>query len=143
MNVRGMGCILMLLLLTLAACGGGSAPVNETGETGEASATSTVSAGEATTVGDPAAGQSGYAASCAACHGPDARGIANLGKDLIDSEFVAAQSDAELIEFIKVGRDPSHPDNTTGIAMPPKGGNPALTDAQIADIVAWLRAEAE
>jgi disulfide bond formation protein DsbB len=33
----------------------------------------------------------------------------------------------------------SDPLNTTGIAMPPKGGNPALTDGQIVDIVAYLR----
>jgi disulfide bond formation protein DsbB len=30
-------------------------------------------------------------------------------------------------------------DNTTGIAMPPKGGNPLVTDEQLQIIVAYLR----
>ena len=34
---------------------------------------------------------------------------------------------------------PSHPDNTTGIQMPPKGGNPAMSDDDILDIIAYLR----
>ena len=49
------------------------------------------------------------------------------------------QSDPELIEFIKVGRQPDHPLNTTGVAMPPKGGSPALSDSDIVDIVAYIR----
>src|SRR6185503_3672777 len=77
--------------------------------------------------GDPGAGQTLFA-SCAACHGPTGGGIPGLGKDLTSSEFVSGKTDDELISFIKVGRDPSDPLNTTGIAMPPKGGNPALSD---------------
>jgi mono/diheme cytochrome c family protein len=62
-----------------------------------------------------------------------------LGKDLTTSTFVAEKTDAELIEFIKVGRGPEDPLNTTGVAMPPRGGNPALKDQEIADIVAFVR----
>lgn len=76
---------------------------------------------------------------CAACHGPDARGIPNLGKDLVDSEFVAGLSDEELLTFIKTGRPLWDPLNTTGIDMPPKGGNPALTDNDILAIIAYIR----
>lgn len=46
----------------------------------------------------------------------------------------------ELVEFIKVGRSASAPSNTTGIAMPPKGGNLALSDQDLFNIVAYLRA---
>ena len=88
--------------------------------------------------GDPAAGQALFA-SCAACHGPTGEGIPGLGKDLTNSEFVSGKTDGELISFIKVGRDPSDPLNTTGIAMPPKGGNPALSDEDLFNIVAYLR----
>src|SRR5690606_31984637 len=31
------------------------------------------------------------------------------------------------------------PANTTGMLMPPRGGNPDLTDTQVADIVTYLR----
>ena len=33
----------------------------------------------------------------------------------------------------------SHPDNTSGVEMPPKGGNPGLTDEQLTDIIAYIR----
>jgi disulfide bond formation protein DsbB len=76
---------------------------------------------------------------CAACHGPDARGVPNLGKDLVASEFVHTLSDEELLAFIKTGRPMWDPLNTTGIDMPPKGGNPALTDDDILAIIAYVR----
>jgi disulfide bond formation protein DsbB len=77
--------------------------------------------------------------SCMACHGKDATGVKNMGKDLVHSPFVAGLSDDGLLEFIKKGRGPSDPGNTTHIAMPPKGGNPALKDEQLRDIVVYLR----
>jgi hypothetical protein len=58
---------------------------------------------------------------------------------LIHGEFIRESSDEEMVEFIKVGRQPDHPLNTTGVAMPPKGGNPAFSDEGIYDIVAWMR----
>ena len=80
-----------------------------------------------------------YQTACAACHGMDARGVAGLGKTLVASEFVDSLSDAELHEFIVVGRPIWDPLNTTGIAMPARGANPALTDQQIDEIVAYIR----
>jgi len=100
---------------------------------------------EVTTVYSAAAvaeGQSIYSSLCSACHGLDARGIPGLGKNLIDSEFVHGLTDDELLDFIIVGRDSSHPDNTTGMPMPPRGGNPSLTDAQLLAVIAYLRSEA-
>jgi len=90
--------------------------------------------------GDPALGQELFTGTCAACHGQQGEGIQGLGKDMTSSQFIADLSDAELIEFIKVGRDPSDPLNTTGIGMPSKGGNPSLSDDDLQDIVAFLRA---
>jgi disulfide bond formation protein DsbB len=55
------------------------------------------------------------------------------------SEFIQAKSDGELVEFIKEGRALDDPLNTTGVPMPPKGANPALTDADILAIVKFLR----
>ncbi len=80
-----------------------------------------------------------YATSCVACHGKDARGLAGNGKDLVDSAFCKSQSDDDLLAFLKKGRDPSDPANTTGVGMPPKGGNPALSDDDLLDVIAYLR----
>ncbi|MCW5777382.1 MAG: c-type cytochrome [Phycisphaeraceae bacterium] len=89
-----------------------------------------------------AAGGPGYelfVASCSACHGARGEGMEGLGKPLKGSEFVRSKSDGELVAFTKTGRPVWDADNTTGIDMPPKGGNPALTDEQIAEIVAFIR----
>lgn len=84
-------------------------------------------------------GQALYVSTCSACHARDARGVPGLGKDLIASEFVHGLTDEELLQFIIVGRQPWDPGNTTGIAMPGRGGNPAITDDQLRAIIAWLR----
>lgn len=94
---------------------------------------------EAEPAGDATAGEAHFTQVCAACHGPGGEGIAGLGKDLTTSEFVASLDDAELLEFISTGRPVDHPDNTTGVAMPPRGGNPDFTDAQLMDIIAYIR----
>ena len=92
-----------------------------------------------TPAGDAAAGQKNFATTCASCHGPDGKGMPNLGKDLTISQFVADKTDAELVAFLLVGRPASDPLNTVGVDMPPKGGNPALTDKDLLDIVAHVR----
>jgi len=76
---------------------------------------------------------------CAACHGPDARGLPNLGKDLVTSEFLTTLTDQQLHDFIVTGRPMWDPLNTTGIDMPPRGGNPALSDDEIFAIIAYIR----
>ncbi len=120
--------LLAVLVLVLAACGGGGDPPDD-----GATATSPPSAG------DVAAGEEIYASTCAACHGADATGIDGLGKDLHNNAFVNGLSDDELVDFLEEGRLADHPDNDTGVAMPPKGGNPSLTDDDLMDVVAYLR----
>ncbi len=123
--------MLLILLAVLAACGGGDSEPAPT-------AAPTVQAEPALPVGDAAKGKEQFTA-CAACHGPEGEGIQGLGKDMTTSEFIAGLSDGELLEFVKTGRPSSDPLNTTGVDMPPKGGNPALSDAQIMDIIAYIR----
>jgi disulfide bond formation protein DsbB len=77
---------------------------------------------------------------CSACHGPNAEGIEGLGKPLATSPFVASKTDEELIRFVKTGRPIWDAENTTGLDMPPKGGNPALSDEELMKIVNYLRA---
>lgn len=86
-------------------------------------------------------GQGIFGATCSACHGLNARGIPGLGKDLVDSQFVHGLTDDALLQFIVTGRDASDPLNTTGIPMPPRGGNPSLTDDQLHAVIAYLRSE--
>ncbi len=86
-----------------------------------------------------ASGAKLYASSCIACHGPDGGGIKGNGKALANNPFVQGQSDDDLLAFIQRGRDPSDPKNTTGVGMPAKGGNPALSEDDILDIIAYLR----
>ena len=131
--------LILLLALALVACGGDSEtavdgePPAANQDSGASDDTETVSAG------DPAAGEEQYNQVCIACHGPGGVGVEGLGKPFTTSEFIASQSDQELLEFIKQGRPSSHPDNTTGVDMPPKGGNPALGDEEIIDIIAYIR----
>ncbi len=85
------------------------------------------------------AGRESYLAVCSACHGVDAAGVSGLGKTLIGSEFVNGLSDADLHAFVVKGRDIWDPMNTTGVAMPARGGNPGLTDEDLYKIIAYVR----
>ena len=90
-------------------------------------------------VASGASGKSMWMATCRSCHGPGGEGMPGQGKDIRGSEFIAGKTDQELVEFIKVGRMPFDPLNTTGIQMPPRGGNPLLSDADLMVIVGHLR----
>jgi disulfide bond formation protein DsbB len=94
---------------------------------------------QAAQAGAAGEGQQLFLVYCGSCHGPNGEGIASLGKPLTTSEFAGSLSDEELLEFIKAGRPANDPLNTSGILMPPKGGNPALTDEQLMDIIAYIR----
>jgi len=89
--------------------------------------------------GDAVNGKILFDQTCSACHGIDAKGLPNLGKDLTTSNFVKNESGKELLAFIKKGRPVDDPLNTTHVAMPPLGGNPSLKDQQIKDIIAYMR----
>jgi disulfide bond formation protein DsbB len=74
-----------------------------------------------------------------ACHGFNGEGIQGLGKPIVGSEFVNSLTDDELAAFVIHGRDVSDPLNTTGVMMPPRGGNPALSDEAVDHVVAYMR----
>jgi len=116
--------ITLVLALAVAGCGGSK------------KATPTPAGPSPETL---AQGKQLYEQSCSACHGPDARGLPNLGKDLTTSTFAKGLSDDQLLDFVKKGRPVGDPANTTGVDMPPKGGNPALTDGQLKAIIVYIR----
>lgn len=122
------------LALVSAACAGGPAP------TPTPPPTPTPTSGGS---GNAEEGMVLFQQSCSSCHGLEAEGIPGLGKDLRTSAFVKGLSDEELLAFIKQGRGVGDPANTTGVDMPPKGGNPALTDADLRAIIAYIRSVEE
>ncbi len=85
------------------------------------------------------AGRAHFAGTCSLCHGPTGQGVQGLGKDLVTSRYVAETPDAGIVAFIAAGRAVNDPANTTRIPMPPRGGNPLLTDADLSAIVVFLR----
>jgi len=110
----------------LSACGGGGGAASQPTE-------------PPAVVGNADAGKTKFEGTCASCHGLDAKGLPNLGKDLTTSDFSKDLSDKDLIAFVMKGRSTSDPANTTGVDMPARGGNPALTETDLYDIVAYLR----
>ena len=128
---------LLVVLSILAACGGGGSEPAPAAEPAAQPAAQEPAA-QPVAQGDAAKGKENFA-TCAGCHGPEGKGIEGLGKDMTSSEFIAGQTDEQLLAFVKVGRPATDPLNTVGVDMPPKGGNPALTDAQIMDIIAYIR----
>jgi len=126
--MKRMFVFLSVLALVLAACGGG-----DSGDDGS-------SGGDAPSesVGDAAAGEEIFDSTCVACHGVDAKGLPGLGRDLTSNAFIAENPDDEMVAFLVVGRPADHPDNENGVQMPPKGGNPALSEDDLHDVVAFL-----
>lgn len=88
---------------------------------------------------DIAAGHALFSITCASCHGANGEGVAGLGNNLQANAFIAAQTDDELLAFIREGRDVASPENTTGLVMPASGGNPNLTDSELQAIILYLR----
>ena len=121
-QTRGRDLVFFVLLLaglaTLAACGGGDpAPSNPAVQKGKVI----------------------FGRVCATCHGQDANGLPKLGKGLRNNAFTGSLSDAELVDFLKKGRTANDPLNDTGVDMPPKGGDPTLSEQDLQNIVAYLR----
>jgi mono/diheme cytochrome c family protein len=130
MPLKRLIVLVAILALALAACGGSS----DDGGT-------TVTEAPGVAAGDPVAGADVYKGTCSACHGADLQGIDGLGLALAPSAFVGDNSEAELAAFIAVGRPVGDPDNTQGVDMPPKGGNPSLDAQDLLDVSAYLKAQ--
>ena len=122
-----MTILLLITAASLSACGGDSQAASSPTQT------------EENQKAEVTAGQSLFMSNCSACHGPTGTGVKGLGKPLVNSPFVDSQSDEALLAFLNTGRPRNDPLNTTNLAMPPKGGNPDLTDSQLQAIIAYIR----
>jgi mono/diheme cytochrome c family protein len=78
-------------------------------------------------LGDAVQGEKIFGDACASCHG--ANGEGGVGRRLKPSKFTASQTNAELLQFLFVGRE--------GTAM--RGFKGRLTEKQLADAIAFLR----
>ena len=100
---------------------------------------SNTASGGTTLPGDPNKGATLYAQNCTVCHGAGLEGgigavLNPIDKlpgvpDVLDPNF--------LIAVITNGRQPQ-PGDPKQIAMPPKGGNAALTDQDVKDLAAFI-----
>ena len=85
--------------------------------------------------GDPAKGKTLYEGTCIACHGPDGKGAFDGVPDFTKKGGRLAKADDVLLDHIKNGfQSPG-----SFMAMPPRGGNPDLSDRDLADILAYIR----
>ncbi len=82
-------------------------------------------------------GQAIYAQTCIACHGANGKGAIPGVPDFAGKDSPLSKSDAELVRNISEGfQSPG-----SFMAMPAKGGNPALTEEDVKAVLAYLRAE--
>lgn len=134
-SFNSLSAVMLVSLFAWAGCGGN-------GQTTSNAPPKSATAAQAAPVlaaGDATQGATLFVQYCSACHGPDARGLKGLGKDLTHNQFVGGLTDAEFLKYVNTGRPVDDPRNTTGVPMPPKGGNPALKDQEIMDIIAYVR----
>lgn len=127
----------MVLLVSMSGCNKSSSPppVSDNHTASAAAPASKASP----IVGSPEKGKELFSENCTTCHGLEGQGVPHLGADLQTNKFVASSTDAQVVAFIEQGISASDPANTMHVAMPPKGGNPALTTQDLYDIVAFLR----
>ena len=131
-------CLAMLSIALLAGCGDGGADGDADSTVLNVPPPWAVSE-EAQRGQDPEYGQALYAQTCVTCHGPRGHGMPRQGGNIRDSEFVARSTDEQLVDFLRKGRAAEDPANKLGVLMPARGGNAALDDTSLANIVAFLR----
>jgi mono/diheme cytochrome c family protein len=85
--------------------------------------------------GDAVAGARAYSTYCAACHGDGGRGDAR-GGSVVDAAYLALVSDQALRTAVIAGRPRLGMPDWRGYVP----GRP-MSDADIADVVAWLAAQ--
>jgi mono/diheme cytochrome c family protein len=86
------------------------------------------------TGGDWKKGDKIFHETCVACHGEDGKGAIPGAPDFTKKGGVLSQPHKVIAEHIKNGfQAPGAP-----MAMPPRGGNPSLSDQDIKDVHAYL-----
>ncbi len=80
-------------------------------------------------------GKAVYDASCATCHGANGKGALPGVPDLTKKDGVLSQPEEVLLKRTMEGfQSPGSP-----LAMPPRGGNPSLTEAQAREALKYMK----
>jgi mono/diheme cytochrome c family protein len=87
--------------------------------------------------GDPARGEVVFSQTCIACHGADGKGTIPGVPDFTASNGRLTKSDDMLLTNMING----YQSEGSLMAMPALGGNPDLTEQDMADVLAYLRKE--
>jgi cytochrome c5 len=82
--------------------------------------------------GDASKGKAVYESTCVVCHGAGVAGAPKVGDKAMWSPRIAEGIDTLVKHAIEGYHGPD------GNFMPPKGGNPALTDEQVTNAVHWI-----
>lgn len=85
--------------------------------------------------GNPLVGETVYFETCVACHGDTGKGDIEGVPDLTDKNGRLARSDDFVLSNIIYGVQ----SDGSFMAMPPMGGNPELSEQDMADVLAYLR----
>ncbi len=89
---------------------------------------------EASAAGNAVKGKAVYDANCAACHTAGIAGAPKTGDKVAWKPRIAQKEAVLVTHAIKGWKTPG----STGMAMMPKAGKPALSDGDIADAVAFM-----
>ena len=108
--------MLMTRLITLAVIYGGSASLSAAAD-------------------DAGRGEGVYNGTCVACHGGDGSGSLPGVPDLAGKTGPLSQDDAVVLKRMAEG----FPSSGSSMAMPPRGGDPALTDADLKAVLKYMR----
>jgi len=75
-----------------------------------------------------------YFSTCIVCHDDDGSGNMPGVPDLKESGTLFRDAESEIVSRLKSGIQ-----RPGGIAMPPKGGNPELTDEQLLSVLHYVK----
>jgi cytochrome c5 len=85
---------------------------------------------------DLQAGQKVYEATCFVCHGKDGKGALPGVPDMTSKKSRLKQDDALLLKHATEG----YQSKGSMMAMPAKGGNPSLTEKDMKNVIAYMKA---
>lgn len=85
---------------------------------------------------DLKSGKKVYSATCFVCHGKDGKGPLPGVPDMTGKKTRLLQNDAILLKHVTEG----YQSKGSPMAMPAKGGNPNLTEADLKNVIAFMKA---
>jgi mono/diheme cytochrome c family protein len=80
-------------------------------------------------------GEAIYKQTCTVCHGANGQGTVPGAANFTDKKGILNKPDNVLLEHIIKG----YQSPGSAMAMPPRGGNPKLTDDDLKNVLAYIR----